>query len=673
MKRWILYILSLLILVEVGLASDQGGTESPFVFGAGAREISLGGACTAESDAATAPFWNASRLARAEQFSFAGFHSNLYESDVAYQYLGFALPTTDFGAFGLGIFRLGIGGIEKRDAGDMYIEDIKDNRFAAYLSYARTLSNYSIGLTATLEYQSLDGYSTTSSPGVNLSLSRRFELESSRFKWISIAANGRNLLKPSIKLVDESISYPMAVDLGLSMGVKPNPNWNQTAEISAGLTKADYLDPILSAGIQYSFEELLHIRGGVRDGNLSFGAGLSYKALAFDYALVERELGSLHMFTLTTTFGSPVSERRKARVRKREAEFDRLMQDRLIQLNRDKVNQLVSQGRKSREEGNLIGAGDYFDRALFMARSSNLDTIAIWQLADENKTQLDEVLRLQRYRQHLDSAETKFQVRDYWEARYYASLALTEAPDSDQAKNILSRADEAIARVASREETIEKQLWVADSLLSYGQIDQSRAVLSALDQFAPGDPRIMQARRKAGFEYWRTIASSAYSGEKFNLALMALDSALVLFPGHEWCLDLQGRIDRELKRKSRKAVPVVSGSAKPVPLSPELRKEVSEAYEIGQKYFTRGELKAAIEYWEKVERLAPNYSSVRSYLVNAYKFVGVDYYSRSLFEEAVSAWEKAAEFDPENEEIQGYIKRTEIEIRKLKELSYEHP
>jgi hypothetical protein len=63
---------------------------------------------------------------------------------------------------------------------------------------------------------------------------------------------------------------------------------------------------------------------------------------------------------------------------------------------------------------------------------------------------------------------------------------------------------------------------------------------------------------------------------------------------------------------------------------------------------------------------------VRSYLVNAYRFVGIDLYSRSLYDQAVEVWKKAARLEPDNEEINGFIRRTETEIRKLQELSYEH-
>jgi len=669
MRRCALIILALLALVAAPLASDQGGTESPFSLGAGARAFSLGGAGLAECHAAAAPFWNASRLARAEQYSFSGFHSYLYESDVAYQYLGLAIPTVDFGSFGLGIFRLGVQGIEKRDSLDLYLGDIEDNRLAVYAAYARTVSQYDLGLSIMFEHHSLDGYTATSSPGINLSAGRRFELDRARLKYVTAAINVRNLIRPKMELVEESVGYPLAADLGITAGLKPNPAWNQLLSLSLGVTKVDQLDPSVKFGVEYNFEDLVLIRGGARNGKLSVGAGINFRILAFDYALVDRDMGSLHMFTLTTSFGTPVSEKRQARIRKRESEFDRMMQSRLISLNREKVAQLTAAGREYLDAGNLIEAGNSFDKALFMARSSSLDTTAIAELAGETRNRLDEESRKERYRQYVDSARVKLESQDFLGARYFAGMALSEKPAASDAEAIVKQADEAMRLTASQEELITNRLWVADSLLSYGQIDQALAVLNALNEYAPDNGTVTKARRKAVFEKWRAIASSAYSSEKFERALTALDSALALYPGHEWCRDMKERIGKELRPRVQKTAAEIPAPAEP--LSPELQKEVAEAYGSGREMFTKGELPEAIKYWEKVERLAPDYSSVRSYLVNAYKFVGIDLYSRSLFDEAVKVWKKAAGLDPHNEEINSYIRRTETEIRKLQELSYD--
>jgi hypothetical protein len=69
--------------------------------------------------------------------------------------------------------------------------------------------------------------------------------------------------------------------------------------------------------------------------------------------------------------------------------------------------------------------------------------------------------------------------------------------------------------------------------------------------------------------------------------------------------------------------------------------------------------------------LAPGYRSVRDYLVNAYKFLGVELYTQNHLEDAVGVWKKAAGLDPESREIANYIRRTQGEISRLQEISYD--
>lgn len=669
MKRAMGFIFYLLVPVTSVVASYDGGTVSPFSFGAGARDLALGGAGIAISDAATAPFWNASRLARAERFTLSGFHSRLYDSDVAYQYAGLVVPTLDFGVLGAGIFRLGIDGIEKRDANNLLLDEIDDNRLGLYLAYGRTISGYDVGLALTMEHHSLDNYSATSSPGLNLSISRRFVPRFERLQHITIALHGRNLIQPSFKLADESIKYPLTATAGISVGLAPNPKWDQLVTVSASLTKIDWVDPRLAVGIEYGFKDLLHLRGGVRDGRFSFGVGFNYRAIRFDYALVDRNLGSLHMFSVTTAFGKPLAQKRKIRAKQREVEFNNLMSKRLAARNREMISELVQSGKEVLEAGDLVEASSHFDRALFLARGSHIDTTHIYDLAVEVQRRLDDITRKQRFRQHMDSAQAKYDAGDYLAAEYFAGLALAEVPNSTAAANLAQQASTATNQSLSREETIQNRLRAADSLLSYGQAGHALAIIGGLNELAPQDNRVNRARVKAEFEQWRTIASAAYSGEDFDAAVAALDSALALFPGHQWCLDLRNRITSRIDRPSDE--PSMVGTGTHEPLSAELQKEIDFVYKTAQELFKKGDLIQAIGHWEKVERLAPNYLSVRKYLVNAYKFVGVESYGKSKLQEAVVVWKKAIQLDPDNSEVRNYITRTETEIRKLKELSYD--
>ncbi len=310
MKRMALGIILLNFIMVVPAMADNGGTQSPFSFGAGSRDLALGGAALATSDPATAAYWNASGLARVERISLGAFHCRLYDSDVTYQYLGVAFPTLDMGGFGLGVFRLGVGGIEKRDDKNLLLGETDDNRLAFYLGYGRSLSGYDIGLALILEHHSLDKYKATSSPGLNFSISRRFAMGWSQLPEMVACVNGRNLLRPGLKLSDENMPDPYTVDAGVSLKLVPSAGWNQTIALSARVTKVDQIDPRMALGLEYSLGNLLQLRGGVNDAQLSLGGGLRIKSIRFDYALVNRELGSLHTFSFTFDFGLPLTDQR---------------------------------------------------------------------------------------------------------------------------------------------------------------------------------------------------------------------------------------------------------------------------------------------------------------------------------------------------------------------------
>jgi len=670
MRRVLKYILCLCLLAGSVAAGNDGGTTSPFSLGAGARDLALGGADLGVSSGYTAVYWNPASLASVQRIQFGGFHSNPYESDVAYQYAGAVVPTVDLGSFSLAVFRLGVDGIEERDAGNLLLGEIEDNRLGIYFGYSRSIGNYDFGSAVVIEHHSLGDFSATSSPGINLAVQRRFETGLSLLGDVTIAAVGRNLIRPKFKLADESTDYPLGVTLGVSTRLIPSTDWQHEASLSAAVTRIDGADIRLAAGLEYSLYDLLHLRGGVNDGRLAFGVGLSYGSFGFDYALVDRDMGSIHMFNLTTSFGASMSEKSQRRAAEREAAFNGLMSDRLTAQNRETVSRLVTEGKELLEAGDMVQAVSQFDRALFLARANNMDTSEVYALLEETETALRELNHKRLYREYVDSAQLKFDNRDFLAARYFSGLALAEVPNSQQARNLLNRADSAMSESASKEETIQSRLLMIDSLLNYGHFDRALSVAVSLDQIAPEDARVKQAFKKATFERLRATASSAFGATEYKRAINVLDSALALFPAHQWCLDLKEQAAFAVRQATAESV--VEAVRPEASISREVLDEVDMIYRQAQKDFEAGNLTAAIEAWERVERLTPDYQSVREYLVSAYKYVGVELYSKNRLAEAVTVWKKARRLAPENREIASYIERTETEIRKLQELSYEH-
>jgi len=630
MKRLLFYILCFILSGGSILAGDVG-LNSPFGLGTGAYELSLGGANLARCRAVSAPFWNPSGLAQAEHITASAFHCRLYDSDVAYQYFGLALPSMDWGCVGLGVFRLGIGGIEKRDENNVLLDEIRDNRLAIYLAYGKIISGYNMGLSFSIERHELDSYHATSSPALSLSIGRNFGLETTRFKDLSVALNLRNIIKPGLKLVDENISYPFTFDLGTSFRMQPFTGWDHDLILSSAVGRKADKNGELSFGAEYNFNGLLQLRGGVRDGKPSFGCGLNYKFINFDYALIDRDLGSLHMFSLTTSFGLPISEKRKIRAEKREEEFKDLMNTRLVSRNQSKIKELVNKGKESLGVGEVEQASSYLDRAMFLARANGIDTTEISALSQETHKRLKEIINKQKFAGYMDSAQTKFNSDDFMGARYFAGLALTTKINNEEAQQFIDQADRALTQALSQDEMISRQLINIDSLLNYGYVGQALAIAGNLVQFVPNNERTNQILRRTQFENWRLVASDAFTSGEFKSCMTALDSALAIFPEHRQCLELKERAQLELNKMEREITTSVAETSRQI--SGELLKEVETIYNTARQHFENGELSQAVSHWEKIERLAPDYKSVREYLIRAYKFIGVELYGQNRLKE----------------------------------------
>ncbi|HUU46770.1 MAG TPA: hypothetical protein VM118_13655, partial [Acidobacteriota bacterium] len=615
MKRVTAIALLVVLAAVVCARADDTGTESPFSFGVGARELSLGGANVATSDFTGAPYWNASRLAQTDRYTFSVFHSRLYESDVAYQYVGLAIPTLDFGSFGVGVARLGIGGIEQRDGNNAFLGTTRDDRLGLFFAYGRTVSGYDLGLSLSFEHHNLDNYSATSSPGLNLSVSRRLALHAGWLHGLTLAVTGANIVRPAMNLVGERVQYPYQLDGAFSLDLSPRFESSSGATVSACIRKTEARSPAVALGLEVDLKNRFFARSGFRDGHPSIGAGLVYGSMRFDYGLVGRDLGALHMFTISTALGTSVSEKRRRRAERREAEFATLMSEQVQSRNDDLIRDLVAQGEERLAQGDLDAAIQRLDRALFLAGSADADTTRISALLHEARANLESQTRSLRFAEYLDSANAKYQASDYLAARYFATLALDLSPDSEQAAMWLAQADEAIAETASADEVLQRHLTEIDSLLSYGQVDRALTAARTLVEYAPDNAAVQSAVRRVRFEHWRTAAADAHDHGHNRTALSNLDSALALYPGHQWCEDLRVRIRTDM---SRPAVPQTTEAVVVArTLNPEVRKEVEQAYQEGQKAFRAGNLAEALSHWEMVDRVAPNHESVRSYLIKA--------------------------------------------------------
>jgi tetratricopeptide (TPR) repeat protein len=654
MKLRLAFLLAILLVASAAWAQNDGGTESPFALGVGSRELSLGGANMAQSDPTSAIVWNSSRLASAQRLSLSAFHSQLFESGVNYTYAGFVYPTLDNGTFGVGIVRHGVSGIDKRDAGNLSLGEIQLTQLRLYAAYGRHVSGYDVGVSVSIDYQSLDTYSAASSPGINLAVSRTFELPYDVLPQLTFALNAINLLQPGVRLVDESYQYPRSLAAGLSVNMVPGSRLRHQLTLSTSVKAVEHISTQFHLGIEYSLMQMVHMRGGLNQSHPAVGAGVTYRGFDFDYALVDRDLGSIHMFTLTTGFGLSATERRAQRAERREQEFKQQMHDRFLEQNRALMAKLLDEGDQYIADGELSLAVTSYEGALLLARSTKSDTVTVRILLDGTRQQMEESARLARYSARMDSANLAWTASDYLTARYFANLALADSTTSQPAALLVANADKKLAGSDEKSRLIAHQLIKLDSLVSQGRFEEAEGVVAHLVEVAPEEEQTRLAAIQLEMVRWRR----ALDQEQANR-----DEEIVPVPTPVVTTTVdttaEGRIDTSA------SAPVAEA------LSSEMRKEVEQHYIRAQTAFSNGDLDLAIKHWEQVEKLAPDYESARQFLVRAYKFVGVELYAQKRRDEAVTVWKKASRLAPDDLEVRDYIDHTEVEIQKLKKLSYD--
>ncbi len=670
MKRMLFILLAITALPVSAMCGNSEGVNTPFYMGAGARELALGGSMVADPNPTTATFWNPSVLSRAPRISTGAFHTRLFEAGVSFEHFGLVVPTLDFGGFGLGVFSLGVNNIDMRDDKNLSIGTTDESRLGMYLGYGRAIRGIDWGVAVSIERQSLADYSATSSPGLSISASRIFKLNSQHIPEITVGLNGRNLLRPSLKLAENSYDMPYAADAGAKITFVPNTNWNCTATLYASISKVDQVVPMTAAGLEFAVENTISLRGGFSGDRPSVGMGVKYEMIDFDYAYVKRDMDALHMFNMTLSFGRTISARRAAREEKEEREFNAYLNSQLSQRNLDMISSLVTDGKSHLENGQIELANTKLDKAMFLALAVKADTTEIALLLDSTDVLLKQIEMDRNYTAHLDSATAQYDAGNYLGAKYFAEKALEINPESGQAQFIISRVDDKLAQMRSTNQLVEQRLFAIDSLIDYGKIVEAMKVLQTISSFADSIPQVRQSLKRVEFERLREKITMSFSTGDFTTALASVDSASAIYSDHPWCVEMRKRISRETSRRSVKHEKKVQ--QKNPTMTAEMIRNADDAYAEGQRLFESGNLQGAIVQWETVERIVPDHKSVRNYLVEAYKYLGVELYGQNKLEEAIGLWKKASALEPDNKEIAEYIRRTESEIAKLKELSYDY-
>jgi tetratricopeptide (TPR) repeat protein len=303
-----------LILLPTHLRAQDGqaGVQSLFSFGFGARAMGMGNAYVAMANDPTAVYWNPAGLDHIYQQGFTLFHASLYEGTL-YDFLGYAYPTLDLGTFGVGVARIGTGGVVERNAFGEPGATFDWEAYRAYFAYGKQLPwGLAGGLAVKLERSAFSNtlrYGSDVGVGFGLDLGVMYRPEFSDSPWLrdwSVGMNLVNLFSPQIKQGNVADILPLEMRFGIMRTINFLGEGNGF-RVLMDFSKSANADMRLAFGTEYNFRNMGMLRIGMDDGSFAFGAGAQYNIFQIDYAFsnpsTDNMLDPVHRVSLSVNFG----------------------------------------------------------------------------------------------------------------------------------------------------------------------------------------------------------------------------------------------------------------------------------------------------------------------------------------------------------------------------------
>lgn len=293
MKKLILTAL-LLPAILLGNAFAQSGGEGGAYLkhGFGARANSMGNAFTGVANDVSAIFYNSAGLYQLKKSEGLLMYSKLFNDVDGLTYGNFAVAHPfKFGTLAFGTAYMQVSDIP-------YVSSpsgpdgstFADNQIMVMASYSNIIEDF-LMLGGTLKFvnHSLAGYSG-SGFGVDLGVFTKFN------QYLSAGISVENAIQPTINMNNSSYKYPVKGRLGV--GAYPVKGLTLSSELNFMKDK----DVIFGVGAEYSFyNDMILARAGYNtlSSSVSFGAGINYKGVGFDYSFnTNKDLGSVSKFGL---------------------------------------------------------------------------------------------------------------------------------------------------------------------------------------------------------------------------------------------------------------------------------------------------------------------------------------------------------------------------------------
>ena len=565
---------------------EDGGTESLFWFGTGARDIALGGAVVAKPADFSALYWNPACLDFVPRMEVGLFHTSFLE-DTPYDFASFTFPTLRMGTFGGGLFRIGTEGIQEYDSDGVPGRIFSFSQEEFLLGYGkRVIEGGSAGLVLKIDHQQMFGNSATG-VGLDAAFSYIRDLGIDYLPAVRTGIVLRNLVSPSLKLVSEVDTYPASLDVGVAVELSPHPSHSLTPLLD--IEKMGNHDLRVRMGIEYHYLPYLSFRGGFNESATSLGFGIRLKqGIGFDYALRDADVETgftQHLFSVNYAFG--LTREEKLSLEKKDEE-ERIARE---------VKESFEARKKSEIEKHVQKAQQTFEDKDYFASLGEWQQVMAWDennsLARETIEEISSILSALQEERDLDAAtraasQELFEVgiRYYTEKRYPEAISSWERvleidPGNTLSHEYMSKAwEEAKALIANHVSRANQLIRAGDNT---GALNEYHLAL----RYDPQALSVLQGikvtqnliRSNESFREGLTL----YLNDDFQAASRSFTRALELNPENTMVKDYLAEAQSRMAGKTA-----------------ELRPELEKDYLEGVDRYLQGRYAEAIEIWEKI-------------------------------------------------------------------------
>lgn len=595
----------------VDAQNGAAGLESPFSIGFGARAIGMGSAAVAYPDDPSAFYWNPAGMVVIEQHGIELSLTTLFEG-TQYNFFGYVYPTMSSGAFGLGIARIGTGGIGQRHWDNGIIIEEGDVGYwwgKLIVAYGVTVfKGLSLGVNLDVNRQVLGSFSTNGI-GLDMGVHYALPLEKGILRNVYLGCSVDNVLSPRLKLGAFSETLPVHVRWGLAKAFHLRGGADRWL-ILFDFEKYKHTKLGYHVGTEYGIGRMVYARMGIDNGETTFGGGLRFKNFQLDYGT--SRIGDptyfprSHRFSLLFYFGTRIPEKKRLLEERQRAEVQRRTDERL------------EAERQRRIEDGLRAAQEYFDRGDYF--NARLEFTRVLREDPENaeaRQMLDlTTARELEYQRERDNAlmestrEKEQQRRDniFVNRKYNEGLEAFEDLDFRRA---IEKWEEALERDTDNEQ-----------IRNY--IEQARAEIE--NEVNEGLARARQLARQGNISEAYKVLNNANDQSAVNPGLRArvireienLDKVVNYLRNYQEGQQREARGDYEGAAESyKKALEYIpsddraqEGYRKALARSQstvkELTGEAKDRYTEGLQLYTEGKYEEAKKAWEEALKIAPN-------------------------------------------------------------------